>query len=75
MIAGEMNTARMTSQLVIVRLNAALNAVRVAPGLQARFQDLGLVPRPGAPQAWMKQVVVDLAWYRRAIERARIKLE
>lgn len=60
---------------VIERLNRALNVAVQNEALKARFRDLGMVPRSGAPSLLTDQVRHDTQLYRRVINEAKLKFE
>jgi tripartite-type tricarboxylate transporter receptor subunit TctC len=60
---------------VIERLNRTLNVAVQNEALKARFRDLGMVPRSGAPSLLTDQVRHDTQLYRRVINEAKLKFE
>jgi len=61
-----------TPKTVVDRLNAEVNAALTAPEVSKRLLDLGVVARPGTPQALHDLLVSEIAKWRAVIERAKI---
>jgi tripartite-type tricarboxylate transporter receptor subunit TctC len=64
-----------TPPAVIERLNKAMNAALQDPAVRKRYQDMGLIPRVGAPERLTRQLRDDAALYRRVIERAKLRFD
>jgi tripartite-type tricarboxylate transporter receptor subunit TctC len=64
-----------TPQPVVRRLNAAFNEVLQTPRIRARFQELGMVPTGGTPQALQEIITTQTAKWRRVIQVSGARVE
>ena len=71
---GLMAPAR-TPKPVIDRLNQALQAVLRAPEMRERLASLGVVAKPGTPEAFGREVAQDLQKNRNIVKAANIRLD
>lgn len=59
---------------IIDRLNQALAAVLNQPATRERLQTLGIVPQPGSPEDFARQLAADLEKNRAVVQGAQIKI-
>jgi tripartite-type tricarboxylate transporter receptor subunit TctC len=62
-------------QPVVQRLNAAFNEILQTPRIRTRFQELGMVPTGGTPQALQEIITTQTAKWRRVIQLSGAKVE
>lgn len=60
---------------VVERLNAAFNEILQKPAIRTRFQELGMMPTGGTPQALQEIITTQTAKWKRVIEVSGARVE
>jgi tripartite-type tricarboxylate transporter receptor subunit TctC len=70
-----LHTHRTTSDAVLARMSAALQAALADPGLQRQLAERGTTPRGGPPEAYAALVTAELERWRAVVRNGQIRAD